>query len=53
MTQRIPMGSTIKTVMYYRRAFWREKGKILLDPVRTGVIFSFSLSPDIYHSLLR
>ena len=25
--QRIPMGSIIKTVTFYKRPFWREKGK--------------------------
>ena len=27
LTQRIPMGSIIKTVMFYEKAFWKEKGK--------------------------
>ena len=26
LIQRIPMGSSIKTVTFYERAFWREKG---------------------------
>ena len=26
LIQRIPMGSIIKTVTFYKRAFWREKG---------------------------
>ncbi|ESO92745.1 hypothetical protein LOTGIDRAFT_190244 [Lottia gigantea] len=26
LIQRIPMGSVIKTFMYYKRPFWREKG---------------------------
>lgn len=27
LLQRIPMGSVIKTFLYYKRAFWRENGK--------------------------
>ena len=26
LVQRIPMGSVIKTVTFYKKAFWREKG---------------------------
>ena len=26
LTQRVPMGSIIKTFVYYERPYWREKG---------------------------
>ena len=29
--QRIPMGSIIKTVTFYERPFWREKGMLLIS----------------------
>lgn len=28
LIQRIPMGSVIKTFMYYKTPFWRKKGSV-------------------------
>ena len=30
LIQRLPMGAIIKCMMYYKEAFWKKKGRLLL-----------------------
>lgn len=56
LIQRIPMGSVIKTVTYYKTAFWREKGLngVLISDSSPAYVTVDDTKPDgSYPAIMR
>ena len=45
LCQRTPMGSIIKTMTYYPRAYWRERGRLLII-IHNDIIMNFNVNYD-------